>query len=295
MSGNPFGLSEISHYGSMQRVGGKAAGFINKKFFHPSSLANQEKLWLAISKQDKLDREEKDAECRREEERQVEALKKQMYQRGQAPGAGDSLFLSSASGIASELDSKQKREQRLAFDEQKKRRGMLVEPASSSSSSAQDASVSSVQLAQSRYPEDVHRHGHESVWGSWFSTELSRWGYRCCETTRSRQRCPLAPDEPEVAARDKAARGDRGTKRKRGSGGQGGRPKHAEDRARLAAEQGAADPGNDDGETAGAADAIPAADGDVAATVGGVAVSNGVLCGNTIQATAASDNAAHGA
>ena len=37
-----MGLSEISHFGSFQRVGGKAGGFINKKFFHPSSLRNQD-------------------------------------------------------------------------------------------------------------------------------------------------------------------------------------------------------------------------------------------------------------
>ena len=72
-SGNPMGLSEISHFGTFQRVGGKvvilcsqlvglrsfrsiqlaaassqAGGFINKKFFHPSSIRNQERLWKAL-------------------------------------------------------------------------------------------------------------------------------------------------------------------------------------------------------------------------------------------------------
>ena len=31
----------------------------------------------------------------------------------------------------------------------------------------------------SKYPEDVFRGNHASVWGSWWNEELG-WGYKCC-------------------------------------------------------------------------------------------------------------------
>merc|ERR1711974_236480 len=123
MSGNPYGLSELSHYGTMQRVGGKAAGFINKKFFHPSSLRNQEKLWKAQTADAEERRKQSDLEKRREEERQVEDLRKQMYLAGQAQ-SGDFLSLGSSTS-----SSKQKggwtKDQELALEEQKKRIAQL--------------------------------------------------------------------------------------------------------------------------------------------------------------------------
>eukprot|EP00913_Durusdinium_trenchii_P018430 g17314.t1 len=77
-TGNPYGLSEISHYGSMRNVGGKAGGFINKKFFHPSSLRNQERLWKAITADAVEKRKQDDLEKAREEERKVDALRKEI-------------------------------------------------------------------------------------------------------------------------------------------------------------------------------------------------------------------------
>ena len=37
----PFS-EEAQSQGTMRNVGGKAGGFINKKFFHPSSIRNQD-------------------------------------------------------------------------------------------------------------------------------------------------------------------------------------------------------------------------------------------------------------
>mmetsp|Transcript_24368 Transcript_24368/g.69480 ORF Transcript_24368/g.69480 Transcript_24368/m.69480 type:complete len:144 (-) Transcript_24368:2-433(-) len=121
---NPFGLSEISHYGSMQRVGGKAAGFINKKFFHPSSLRNQEKLWKAQTEDARIRRQEKELNNQREEERQVEELRKQMYLSGQS-GSPGGAFAASALSVAEKPSGRQATEQKEAADEFKRRKALL--------------------------------------------------------------------------------------------------------------------------------------------------------------------------
>ncbi|CAK9053851.1 unnamed protein product [Durusdinium trenchii] len=116
-TGNPYGLSEISHYGSMRNVGGKAGGFINKKFFHPSSLRNQEKLWKAITADAVEKRKQDDLEKAREEERKVDALRKEMYLAGQSKSA---MFTA-----ASETAQRGTLEQIKAHRELKRRKELL--------------------------------------------------------------------------------------------------------------------------------------------------------------------------
>lgn len=228
MSGNPFGLSELSHYGSMQRVGGKAAGFINKKFFHPSSLRNQEKLWKAQTENAREERKQAQMEKQREEERQVEALKKQMYLRGQSSGDFSGAAGLSRSAMEETLTGGQKKEQRDAHDEFKKRKALLrgqraseeakerggepleEEAAAGAEADAEGGGVAGAGVAgagdapilakSSLHQEDVHPNGHESVWGSWFSTEDKRWGFECCKSLERKKRCPLAPEEEEPSS-----------------------------------------------------------------------------------------------
>mmetsp|Transcript_84375 Transcript_84375/g.176592 ORF Transcript_84375/g.176592 Transcript_84375/m.176592 type:complete len:234 (-) Transcript_84375:71-772(-) len=230
MSGNPFGLSELSHFGSMQRVGGKAAGFINKKFFHPSSLQNQEKLWKAQTAKSVEERKQKELEKQREEEMQVEALKKQMYLQGQ--GGSSDFVGSKAAGleVGEALKGAQKHEQRQAYEEFKRRRAQLKQEKHKSAAAAAAASGSGGAspsaeadesspaspapvpekklelLAKSQYSEDVHVNGHESVWGSWFSLEDKRWGFSCCKEMEPKKRCPLAPEPEEKDNEPKAKR-----------------------------------------------------------------------------------------
>jgi len=134
-AGNPFGLAEINHFGSMRSVGGKAGGFISKKFFHPSSFRNQEKLWKAITEDAKNKRKEADMEKSREEERQVESLRKEMYLMGQN-GRGSFLPTGSSGG---EAEHRGTVEQRKAFHEQKRRRALLKAEASKSEASSSKA------------------------------------------------------------------------------------------------------------------------------------------------------------
>jgi len=232
MSGNPYGLSSISHYGSMQRVGGKAAGFINKKFFHPSSLRNQEKLWLAQTAHERETRKQEEMEKRRVEEMQVEELRKQMYLQGQATKGTDSLYLP-----AVRVSGKQHldKDQKMALDEQQRRKALLKQEKDARqdeaiTDEADDAcelvertaqkaasEVDLASLAKSGYKEDVHVRGHESVWGSWYVIEDQKWGYVCCKSVDRQKRCPLAPEEvKEELSEAKGERGLRGKRRKRG-------------------------------------------------------------------------------
>lgn len=231
-SGNPFGLAELSHYGTMQRVGGKAAGFINKKFFHPSSLRNQEKLWKAQTAHADEMRKQADMEKRREEERQVEELRKQMYLSGQATKATD--FLSSEANSSASLGDGRGSEQQKAAEETRRRKKQLKqehaaqEAGNDSAANTDDASTNREAgpgpqrlLAKSRYREDVHVKGHTSVWGSWFALNSDkRWGYSCCRGTVHGERCILAPEEPAVEEGTKAKRPrtePRGKRRRRGN------------------------------------------------------------------------------
>lgn len=235
MSGNPFGLSELSHYGSMQRVGGKAAGFINKKFFHPSSLRNQEKLWKAQTEHSRDQRKQAQLERQREEEMQVEGLRKQMYLRGQSTSKSD-LFTAAGSKGSELLDNQpmgdaQLKEQKRSYEEFKRRKGQLKQAAAAAAAVPDDhgeeaaaaagadeeeacelpagetaASSSSCSvvtklppLAKSVFREDFHPNGHESVWGSWFDSEGQAWGFSCCRGLKRSERCPHAPEEAPTA------------------------------------------------------------------------------------------------
>lgn len=237
MSGNPFGLSEISHYGSMQRVGGKAGGFINKKFFHPSSLRNQEKLWKAQTEHAREERQQAQLEKQREEERAVEALKKQMYLQGRGTSSTTDFASSSSLGVEVEpMGAKQKKEQRESHHEFRKRKAILKQEApehsgtvcesmprtegalASSSSAPMLEAASPTPLAKSLYTEDVFPKGHTSVWGSWYTAEGKRWGFACCRTLDRMSRCPLAPEVPPSLI--PPAKGDRaeprGKRRRKG-------------------------------------------------------------------------------
>ena len=54
--------------GQMRNVGSKAGGFLNNKFFHPSTRRNQEKMWREREKI--LEAENRDKELARQREKE---------------------------------------------------------------------------------------------------------------------------------------------------------------------------------------------------------------------------------
>lgn len=228
-TGNNFGLGEISHFGAFQRVGGKAGGFITKKFFHPSSMRNQEKLWKAQTQDERDQKKQLELEKRRDEERQVEEIRKQMYLAGQGKATDVSASKAVQDEARKSMSMSDRNEQREAISEQKRRREMLrreqrareaEQEASgdedvSSRGRAVSSSADAGPLARSRYEEDIYLLGHQSVWGSWYSVEKKRWGFACCRILSRSDDCTCEPVE-EQPSKDEP----RGKRRRRGGRGE---------------------------------------------------------------------------
>ena len=55
-------------------------------------------------------------------------------------------------------------------------------------------------LASSRYSEDIHPVGHQSVWGSWYDSDRRVWGFSCCKATdKGAPPCTSTPERPAEA------------------------------------------------------------------------------------------------
>ncbi|OEH75757.1 hypothetical protein cyc_04561 [Cyclospora cayetanensis] len=50
-------------------------------------------------------------------------------------------------------------------------------------------------LTKSKYEEDVHPGNHTSVWGSYYSSALQKWGFACCRQTSFRADCTGRPED----------------------------------------------------------------------------------------------------
>jgi len=197
MAGSSHGLGEISHTGQMRMVGGKAASFINKKFFHPSSLRNQERMWGQIEAAAGHERQQIELAKRREEELAVERMKKQMYLAGQGDKSDAALF---AKDGVKEGDE-QALEAAEAVAEQKRRKAMLRRTKDGDKSDDEDR-----EPVQSSYEEDKFENGHWTVWGSWYEKEKERWGFRCCKGLIKEDECPVAADAPAVSNKPKISK-----------------------------------------------------------------------------------------
>ena len=139
-------------------VGHKAGGFIAKKKFHPGSMANQEKLWLAREEIRKQREAEDERKRRHEEEVAEEARLEEQF------------------NLTGKTDRKRPLEdlpidQRRTIEETKRRLDKLK--------------VSRLNDTSSR---------HTEVWGSWFDRNQQLWGYRCCrKTDRADVWCSKSP------------------------------------------------------------------------------------------------------
>lgn len=190
MSDKPLlAKGSIGQFGG--RVGHKAAGFISKKFFHPSNYKNQEKLWAAIEAKKEQERRQDELLKKREEERRVESLIAGMdlNKKSFAPIASTSVSNSATSPL--DLSNQETR----AAIETRKRLSMLRESQSHSSPSS-DHPPMRLSL-KSRFDEDVLENGHTEIWGSYFDLETKKWGYGCCKVVERAVRCPDRERSPK--------------------------------------------------------------------------------------------------
>jgi len=170
-------------------VGSKAGGFIAKKFFHPSSIRNQQRVWEGMEKAKEKEKIEEERQKRREEERRVDELRREMRMRGQGKKEDDifkrSLQTTAATGEEAE-----------AQKEYRKRLKMLEKL-------DEEAARKTKSTILSKYKENVHPRSHTTVWGSLYDGETKRWGYKCCGVLEKKARCPLAEEEGESASKAK--------------------------------------------------------------------------------------------
>lgn len=174
------------------RVGHKAAGFISKKFFHPSNYKNQEKLWAAIEAKKEQEQRQEELQKKREEERRVESLIKQM--KGAQPSSSSKSVKRDLTSLADETSSIGRHEKEAS--EETRKRLMLLHRMNSAPGT--NMSQPSLKMSiKSSFAEDLHERGHSEVWGSYFDLESKKWGYACCKTLDRMVACPAASSSPK--------------------------------------------------------------------------------------------------
>ncbi|CDJ38989.1 hypothetical protein, conserved [Eimeria tenella] len=144
-------------------IGKKSAAFINHKPFHPGNYQNQEKVWLAEQKLKEEQKKERELEERRREEVKIEELRRAL--RGEAKAAQQLQKKEEAVSPAEELRQKAREAARLQALHRKQQEAQqrLKQPAKST-----------------LYDEDILTLGHTSVFGSFYSKQEDKWGYKCC-------------------------------------------------------------------------------------------------------------------
>lgn len=163
-------------------IGKKSAAFINHKPFHPGNYQNQEKVWLAEQKQREEQKKEKELEERRREEVKIEELRRAL--RGEAQAA---------------LQLQKKEEQPVTPADELRQKAREAARQQALQRKQQEAQQRLKQPAKSTlYREDVFTQGHTSVFGSLYSKEEKKWGYRCCGSLEKSSACSARPviEEP---------------------------------------------------------------------------------------------------
>jgi hypothetical protein len=168
------------------RVGHKAGGFISKKFFHPSSFKNQEKLWAAIESQKDQERRQEELMKKRDEERRVELLRQDIAQSSDKPSRQASAFSKLPSDQESSHTKTISIAEKTALNETKRRLEILQRESQEERKQVQW----SHSKVSSRYKEDAIEYDHSQVWGSYFDIETKRWGYACCKVLVRGDPCP---------------------------------------------------------------------------------------------------------
>lgn len=179
MSGNDAHLRSSAVGSFSGRVGHKAGGFIAKKFFHPSNMKNQEKLWQALEAKKSNEKRQQDLLKKREDEKRAEAIQNQMS--GDLASYVPSTVFQSSSSFKDPKTEKRARPDLDAEMQTKKRLAIIESEAST------DAHTKIIM--KSRYEEDIHEKDHSAVWGSYFDVSSKCWGYKCCHQTDKNLEC----------------------------------------------------------------------------------------------------------
>ncbi|XP_053993863.1 uncharacterized protein LOC128884457 [Hylaeus volcanicus] len=176
------------------KVGNKSIAFINHKPFHPGNLVNLERIWLAEQQAKENEKKQKEMLERRKHEVQIEELRKtlrtkeheQLEESKRLTETLQSNSILNTFSAKAQKDSsvglilpnhlKRKRNERFVKNHQKKQK-------------TRHLSASTTFKVLSKYKEDVVQNGHANVWGSYYDTSRSCWGYACCKDTQKDSIC----------------------------------------------------------------------------------------------------------
>ncbi|OII75842.1 hypothetical protein cand_029260 [Cryptosporidium andersoni] len=148
----------------IQKIGNKAAAFLNHKPFHPGNIRNLEKVWIAEEKQNEIEKKQLELQNKRKKEWEIETLRKTLK------------------NLRSET-YEQERYLEITNDNDNNEYGYQIGTLNNS------FIVQKLPVIYNLYHEDILINGHSKIWGSWYDRKLNKWGYSCCKQTVKSCKC----------------------------------------------------------------------------------------------------------
>ncbi|KAL7065974.1 hypothetical protein ACR3K2_35800 [Cryptosporidium serpentis] len=148
----------------IQKIGNKAAAFLNHKPFHPGNIRNLEKVWVAEEKQNEIEKKQLELQNKRKKEWEIETLKRTLK------------------NLRSET-YKQKKYLEITNNDYNNEYQSQIGILNNS------FIVQELPVKCHLYHEDILINGHSKIWGSWYDCKLNKWGYSCCKQTVKSCKC----------------------------------------------------------------------------------------------------------
>ncbi|KAG6439886.1 N-terminal domain of Cprotein BF1 interacting co-repressor CIR family protein [Babesia bovis T2Bo] len=166
----------------MGKIGNKSASFINHKHFHPGNRENLEKVWLAEEKHKAALKRQKEMKEKLAEEIRITELKRQL--REQEEKQYQEYLLSQKPPSKYQVSDSKITDDAVGL--------ILTKKAPEGTHKPSNSAVHKV-IIRSRYKEDIHEHGHSSIFGSYYNRDTNSWGYKCCKIDQRGTKCPNKP------------------------------------------------------------------------------------------------------
>ncbi|EEA06931.1 uncharacterized protein CMU_033160 [Cryptosporidium muris RN66] len=148
----------------IQKIGNKAAAFLNHKPFHPGNIRNLEKVWIAEEKQNEIEKKQLELQNKRKKEWEIETLRRTLKNIRSETYEQEGYLEIKNSNYNNEY-------------------GYQIRTLNNSSI------VQELPVRYNLYHEDILINGHSRIWGSWYDRKLNKWGYSCCKQTIKSCKC----------------------------------------------------------------------------------------------------------
>lgn len=143
------------------------------------------KVWAAEEREKQKKKRERELLEQRNHEVQIEELRKALREKERVQSSAQSAGSSNRSEHPSNsvVSVKDQSEERPSFGLQKsrKRKNQGNNSEVQKRQKRERNQGNDTFTVQSVYKEDVFRHGHKAVWGSYYDKDKAKWGYACCK------------------------------------------------------------------------------------------------------------------